>query len=174
MAMSVPLDSLGPYSIPQLREVAAHIQQADPAYSVFVTRAQEAGKNTADVFERLRGGQSVVLLWRQTPKWGHFVALVPRRDTLEFFDPLGGEEGAGGVARQFFNQPGGKVPAVLNGTGPWLPELFRRWAAETGQPISYNVSGPQDDKANSCGLWCLRRVLRSDLSPSDFQRRHGQ
>lgn len=170
----VPLDTLGPYSIPQLVEVAGHIRQVDPHYSVYVTRAQEAGANAGDIFERLRGGQSVVLLWRQTPKWGHFVALVPRPRTLEFFDPLGGEANAGGVVRQFFNQPGSKVPAVLNGMSPWLPELFRRWEAETGQPISYNVSGPQDDHANSCGLWCLRRVLYSDLSPSDFQRRHGR
>ncbi len=167
--MSDIVDRLGPYSLPQLDEICDHIREAIPHFTPpLIVRALEAASSPA-AWEAVCNGRSVILLWRETPSWGHFITLVPRtlpsgRVSLELFDPLGG----GDDAREASRYLGGDNPA-LNGENRWIAQLFDRWTSCGGE-ASYNTAGPQSSSENSCGAWCILRTLNPQLSPSAFTR----
>lgn len=164
------LDSLGPYSVRALREMA----RAWPPTAGLGTEVMAAQLGSEDLlpaaFRELEQGRPVVLLWRESPTFGHFILLHWRKDGarpgVEVFDPLG-VDGAGPTAdvwEGYMDDPRG-----LNGGGlrPYLQRLERE-----GVALSYNQprNGPQEKSADSCGLWCLLRAAVPGLSPTEFAK----
>jgi hypothetical protein len=160
------LDGLGPYSVRALREMA---QRWPPTakFGTDVMAAQLGAENLLPTaFHELEQGRPVVLLWRESPTFGHFILLHWRKGGVEVFDPLG-VDGAGPTAdvwEGYMDDPRG-----LNGGGlrPHLQRLEQR-----GVELSYNQprNGPQEKSADSCGLWCLLRAAVPGLSPTEFAK----
>jgi len=157
------IDELGPYSMPQLREIASLLP---PKYGLarepLVTRVGDDfdyGKVTSALSAR----RPVILLWCETPAFGHFIMLHRRRDGVELYDPLGTTDGED-MWEHYMDDPTG-----LNGGGlrPYLQSLH-----EDGVELSYNPpsAGSQPESADSCGLWCLFRAMAPEQSPTEFHR----
>ena len=157
------LDSLGPYTIPQLRSIARNA--GCPEVSVIASRG-----NHHLILDSLSRGKPVVVLWLQTPTFGHYVLLhlVSSRGKpgIEFFDPLGTDN------KEKSWQEYMDDPRDLNsgaGEERGLRSMLQGFH-EAGIPLSYNQpsNGPQHQNADSCGLWCLLRAAVPGLTPSRF------
>lgn len=142
---------LGPFTIPQLQDIASRF---DPSIVV--------GPPTDAVLSQCLD-RACIVLWRETPLFGHYILLHPRvvgdKIQLELFDPLGEKSELWG---SFMDDS-----AQLNGGGlrGFLQELF-----ELQVPLGYNRMGPQALVEQSCGLWCLLRALAPGPSPSRFNQ----
>lgn len=157
------IDQLGPYTIEQLKEIADDIDsQLSDYVRPLIGRALEAGQQPGLVYDVLSGGRPVILLWRSSPMWGHYIGLIPRpgRD-LELFDPLGGGSEASDAARYVSGDK------ALNGPQGWIGRVLDHWA-RNGGTVSYNVGGPQSTHADSCGAWALMRTIHRAMRPSEF------
>ena len=170
------LDALGPYSVRALRGMARAWQPtASLGTQVMAAQLDSPDGTKQDLlptaFRDLAEGRPVVLLWRETPTFGHFVlfhwrTLPAGRKEIEFFDPLGvSSDGKSDATWEGYMDD----PRGLNGGGlrPYLQQLDR-----DGVALSYNQpsNGPQNRKADSCGLWCLLRAAVPSLSPTEFAK----
>tara|TARA_R110000868_G_scaffold84595_3_gene238447 strand:- start:477 stop:959 length:483 start_codon:yes stop_codon:yes gene_type:complete len=157
------MDHLGPYSVTQLRHFAREFSPTAENGTVVLS----AKDNLPEAAEALAGGHPVILLWRETPDFGHFILLHVRhprgRPDVELFDPLGSTT-ADRAWDSYMDDP-----TELNGGGlrPYLRELDRG-----NIDLSYNQpsTAPQEENTNSCGLWCLLRAGFGKMSPSEFGR----
>ena len=156
---------LGPYSIPQLREIAKDAGIPD----VVVHGARSGLRSCLDDLVR---GRSVILLWLETPDFGHYILLHLRRPggkvKLELFDPLGTDNESQSW-EAYMDDPSGLNSPPGGGRG--LRSILQG-LHEGGLDLSYNQpsNGPQPDDANSCGLWCLLRAGLPQMSPTEFAR----
>lgn len=158
------LGNLGPYSINQLRTIADKFSLAhNNGTKVF----SAAAGGTAKAAERLGYGLPTILLWRETPDFGHFILLHVRRvggePDVELFDPLGTTD-EGRSWDHYMDDPLGLNDGGLR---PYLQDINER-----GVKLSYTGprEGPQEDSTFSCGLWCILRAAAPDLSPAAFAR----
>lgn len=174
------LDKLGPFSIPQLRQIAS-----DVGLDHVTVLGGRPGRPSPlhDVVAELGRGRAVVLLWLETPTFGHFILLHWRKGgggkpLLELFDPLGTDARApplkAGSARESSGRKSWEDymddPSGLNG-GLGLRKMLQGFH-EAGIPLSYNQpsNGPQSPTADSCGLWCLMRAALPCPTPAKFAR----
>jgi hypothetical protein len=119
-------------------------------------------------------GRCVMLVPNVSPTMGHWVAMIKRKNGIEFFDPYGDapEEQKDGLSQS-------KLQA-LDIDHPFLTKLLRA----SGKPIYYNTKGFQSENRNvaTCGRHAIARLLyapysidkydacirASGLSPDDF------
>ena len=119
-------------------------------------------------------GRCVMLVPNASPTMGHWVAMIRRKDGIEFFDPYGDapEEQKEGLSQSRLE--------ALDIDQPFLTKLLRA----SGKPVYYNTKGFQVEKASvaTCGRHAVSRLLyapysidkydacvrKSGLSPDDF------
>lgn len=157
------MDRLGPYTVAQIRSIVDRLPAAGN------TKVYSALGNLDTAIKDLLQGCPVILLWRETQDFGHFILLHYRvhkkrvKPDLELFDPLGTTTDDSSWESYLHDEK------ELNDGGllPYLQAL-----TETAD-LSYNhpKNSPQESMTNSCGLWCILRAAFPDLSPSDFSRR---
>lgn len=117
--------------------------------------------------EALLQGRPTVLLWRETPTFGHFILLHVRNPRgkvdVELFDPFGTNSREESW-KHYMDDPTGLNDGGLR---PLLQELM-----DIGCSLSYNPpsAGPQKPDTFSCGLWCLLRAAFPTPSPTEFFR----
>ena len=109
------------------------------------------GKKRADVFKNLN---SLVVLYETKiggKKQGHWVVLIPRAHSLEYFSSLG-------------RSPTDEMNALHQN-----PTVFRELL---GKNFTYNRKKLQLDsyKVEDCGYWCIARAILHELKLSAFQR----
>ena len=156
------MDRLGPYSVTQLRDISSLYEPTKENGTVVYSAIDAPAQATREALEK---GIPIVLLWRDTPSFGHFILLhirgTERRPDVELFDPLGTTSEDDSWA-SYMDDPNG-----LNGGG--LRPLLQEMDA-TGYTVSFNHphNAPQEDNTNSCGLWCLLRSAFPNHSPSRF------
>lgn len=161
------LDGLGPYEISTMRQMAALWPPTAHLGLSVAAAGTPSGSNLPQAFEAVMEGKPVILLIRESPSFGHFILLHGRLTSsgreVELFDPLG-TSGQQSSWEMYLDDP-----QHLNGGGlrPYLQAL-----AEAGVPLSYNRprNAPQEETANSCGLWCILRAALPSLSPSEFAK----
>ena len=122
-----------------------------------------------------RKGRAILLFLTTGPQSGHWLCLIRRKDSIEFFDPYGEPPDRGqkkDVSRTMLEQ--------LDEVNPYLTDLLRK----SGKAVYYNTHDFQKDRAdiNTCGRHCIVRLLyapyslekykaiidKSGLSPDDF------
>lgn len=144
-------DGLGPYSIEEIQTLADELV---PGCMV--------GDPSKEIFENSLTRPSIIL-WRSSPRFGHFICLHPREGGVEVFDPMGtgtqDDMWRSYMTGGEFNSPG------LRG---FLQQLM-----DAGVKVSYNNKGPQAPETNSCGLYCLLRAMAPELPPSKFKEAAG-
>ena len=147
---------LGPFSIEQGRELVSLFElPIDIHTAVHLSETQSSMKH------RLGLGRSQIILFKQTPVYGHFIALVPRPKSVEVFDPAASPGGPEGFLRN---------KSELNGAPGWLASFLTELRDE-GAKLSYNVRGPQSPTTETCLLYCVLRSIFADLAPSDFEKK---
>lgn len=157
------IDELGPFSMPELREIASQLPARYTRARDSLITSVATPKDYETVTEALANDRPVILLWRESPIFGHFIMLHRRKKGVELYDPLGtnNEED---TWEHYMDDPTG-----LNGGGmrPYLQALHGE-----GVDLSYNPvsAGSQPESADSCGLWCLYRAMAPEASPTDFRR----
>jgi len=158
------MDRLGPYTVPQLQRISdAWGPTASKGTRVVSAQGLAARLAAGD----LSGDDPLVLLWRDTPTFGHFILLhwrsVRGKPVLELFDPLGVQVG-GGSWESYMTDP-----QALNGSG--LDSVFAG-VMDNGYEVTYTPlsAAPQAPETFSCGLWCLLRAANPGPSPTDFRR----
>jgi hypothetical protein len=159
--MTDRLGAYGPFTTPELRRIAAgwlavEVQRAD-------------NRTPAHIANILRAQRPLVLLWRDSENFGHFILLHARtarngRRCVELFDPIGFQSMGGADPWAMYADD----PLQLNGGG--LRATLQAFESH-GVPVHYNGNhGPQHFDANSCGLWCLVRAAAPTAEPDDFAR----
>jgi hypothetical protein len=157
------MDHLGPFTVAQLRNIG---QRFAPTASNR-TEIYSAASELPQAIRHIAEGLPAVLLWRETPDFGHFILRHTRHvrgvADVELFDPLGTST-ADKAWLSYMDDPTG-----LNSGG--LRPVLRDIDASGGR-LSFNrpTTAPQNEKTNSCGLWCLLRAGFPNLSPSEFAR----
>ena len=109
------------------------------------------GKKRSEVFKNLN---SLVVLYEtkiNNKKQGHYICLIPRAHSLEYFSSLG-------------RSPTDEMNALHQN-----PTVFRELL---GKNYTYNRKKLQLDgyKVEDCGYWCLARSILHELKLSAFQR----
>jgi hypothetical protein len=165
------MDSLGPFSIDALRDMAKNLAHKWPrAANVHVLRADDP-----TALDGLLKGDPTIILWNHgaDTQVGHFFLLMWLPDTkagtrrLELFDPLG----------SLVVTPAGATPWEdymddTEGVNVGLRGLMQTLDA-AGIEVHYSPTGPQPVDASSCGLHCLLRVLLWRLPVSEFSKAVG-
>lgn len=101
------------------------------------------------------------ILYQDSVNSGHWCLLFERKDgILEFFDPYGLE-----IDKQhsFFND---KTRKYTNQDKPYLTYLL----LTNGDNIEYNNHRFQKmkDGINTCGKWCIHRLIYDDLTLDEY------
>ena len=132
-------------------------------------------KNMSSIDEAFDSkGRSVMLVPNVSPTMGHWVAMIDRGDSIEFFDPYGDapEEQKGGLSQSKLQS--------LDIAQPYLTKLLRA----SGKPVYYNTKAFQSSSRNvaTCGRHAIARlayapysidkyaecVKKSGLTPDNF------
>jgi hypothetical protein len=121
-----------------------------------------------------RKGRCIVLYLRDSPTSGHWICLIRRHDSIEFFDPYGEapEEQKQGLSRSRLE--------ALDMEQPFLTALMKK----KGIPVHYNTHPFQKLRNDiaTCGRHCVVRlaykslpiekyaamIRKSGLSPDEF------
>jgi hypothetical protein len=100
-------------------------------------------------------GRCILLFLTENDHSGHWLALIKRGQTIEFFDPYGEAP-----EDQKDNVPEANLER-LDESQPYLTDLIKA----SGYKTVYNHFGYQKDKAgiNTCGRHCAVRLLNKDL-----------
>ena len=106
-------------------------------------------------------GRAILLYPNAGPNTGHWVCLIHRGDSIEFFDPYGEapEEQKDGLSEQ-----------RLEAFGIDTPELIRLLKG-SGKPVYYNTHQFQSLKNSiaTCGRHCAVRLLYSPYSLEKYK-----
>ena len=107
-------------------------------------------------------GRSIMLIPNQSPTSGHWVAMLQKPDSIEFFDSYGDapEEQKGGMSRSRLES--------LDIENPDLTRLLRA----SGKPVYYNSRDYQSEKNNvaTCGRHAVCRLLYAPYSLNQYDR----
>ncbi len=105
---------------------------------------------------------SAVILYETKDAFGHWVALIKRGDTVEFFDPYGYKPDD---QRKF-------IPAAYK--KQHYPEKHLvKLLLDSGYKIRYNHFELQDRNKHdmsTCGRWVVLRILLKDLDEHQFKQ----
>lgn len=112
-------------------------------------------KNYSDLDEVLEPEGSVIILYQDKKNQGHWVALLRRKNGIEFFDSYGG-------------QPDTQLASMKYNKLPYLLNLIENYPGV----VYYNPYQLQSDDRNvsTCGRWCALRILLKELSLNDFAK----
>lgn len=111
-------------------------------------------------FDRL--GRCIMLYPTESPMSGHWVSMIKRGNTIEYFDPYG-------LAPEAPRDWLGPEENQLYGSGQnRLSQLFR----ESGYKVHYNCFPYQKMSASiaTCGRWALARLICKDLGVQKFHQ----
>jgi len=161
--MSVPKDKLKGEAIERLKYYAlsdADIQHAlDPDTNIFTYPYLENVKHIDEVFDEQ--GRAMMLFLTKSQNAGHWIALIKKGNTIEFFDPYG-------------TPPDGQKKWMtkrqlieLDQDKPLLTNLLK----SSGYKITYNKVPYQKDRddINTCGRHAITRLLLKDLTPEEYK-----
>lgn len=121
-------------------------------------------KNYRHIDEILdKKGRAVILYLTESPTSGHWVGLLRRGKTIEFFDPYGNpvdtqqEKLGEGIPNKEFGQD--------------MP-ILRELLAGSGYKVIQNRHPFQRDSKdiNTCGRWVISRLAASELSLPEFKK----
>jgi len=192
---------LGPYTIAELRSFIEQLKHRMPIAAtgwqkdIEVSRAdnfvrQGAAKCASAIWQKPQ-----IILWRDSPMYGHFILLHVRHVTekdpiykkvknqpfvVEIFDPCGlnTDDNPKPEGKRFMRAPikyylddrieGLDRPQNLNGGG--LRKILQYFRDKTKFPLTYNQKGPQPATSETCGLHCITRVMCSKMCPDEFAR----
>ena len=122
-------------------------------------------KNYHTINDLLAPFDKVVILYRTAHTYGHWCCIFRsrERDEIEFFDPYGliiDDQLSYNNDKQFQRQYGQNH------------FFLTRLLAEVNEDVSYNHHKLQKfgPNINTCGRWCILRLLNTDLSLKDFKR----
>jgi hypothetical protein len=111
-----------------------------------------------EAFDEL--GRCVFLFLTQSPTVGHWMCMFKRKGHVEYFDSYGGKPDS---QRNWLSK---EKLQELGEEEPLLTELLKR----SGYPVFYNTYPYQKDRddINTCGRWCVARLILKDLSNLQF------
>lgn len=119
--------------------------------------------------EQLVGADKpTILLYSQTPTYGHWVALLRYANTVEFFDPYGG------MVDTPLEFAGARFRAKNDMTYPHILRMLYEWPGKTEyNDVPWQRVSP---RVSTCGRWCGLRCRFRHLSLEEFNRfiRDGQ
>lgn len=107
-------------------------------------------------------GRAIVLFLNQSPTSGHWCCLLNKRDSVEFFDPYGDPP-----ETQTDDLPKAKEQELEMDQSLLLPLL-----KQSGKRVIVNKTQFQTQRGdvNTCGRWCVARLLYGDKPLSYFKR----
>ena len=107
-----------------------------------------------------RKGRSMLLILTNGPTEGHWVCMIKKGDSIEYFDPYGEapEEQKDELSKSRLR--------ALDQEAPYLTNLFRK----SGYKITYNTFPFQKDSKsiNTCGRHCAVRLFYAPMSLSKY------
>lgn len=105
-------------------------------------------------------GRSIMLFLTENESTGHWIAMIKRGDTIEYFDPYGG---APDTDMKWLSY---RTRQKLDEVEPKLTEMLRN----SGYKVEYNLYPFQasKDHINTCGRWSAMRLYFKDLSLKQF------
>lgn len=111
-----------------------------------------------ELFDSL--GRCILLYGVASASSGHWVAMLKRGNTVEYFDPYGlaPEAPRSWVSRQQEHEMGQSTPFLTN--------LLR----SSGYKVTYNTFPYQSSKASvaTCGRWAVTRLILKDIDARRF------
>jgi len=122
-------------------------------------------KNYHSINDLLAPFDKVVILYRTNHNFGHWCSIFRDRgrNEIEFFDPYGIiiDDQLGYNDNKVFQREYGQNHYYLT-----------RLLADAKEDISYNHHKLQKfgPNINTCGRWCILRLLNTDLSLQDFKQ----
>lgn len=177
---SMTVNSHGPFSVRELRTIAADSAEAgvprlEDTAIASIPRPEDPRTQLQfrdALSDVLADGRPLVCLWSEgADKVGHYIALVPRGAhfrNLEVFDPesSGLEYITGDGAREEASRYNADVAEILKMALDKIDNRLRG-AGHRGE-LSFCPWGPQPPRTSSCGLHCLLRVAHRDMSPEAY------
>ena len=106
------------------------------------------GKSRTQIFKGLSG--LIVLIPKKGTKSGHYVALIPRKNHIEYFSSLGGSMES---ELNELNEP-------LNIMRNILGKQYKYNRVQLQKQSNYSI--------NTCGAWVLARVILAKLKQREF------
>ena len=109
-------------------------------------------------------GRCILLYLTDSERSGHWVALIKRGDTIEFFDPYG-------FAPDTQTENLNSLPLVSASTGQDHPRLLEL-IADAGYNLNYNTTKHQalNDGIATCGRHSATRLLFYKLDTDEYAR----
>lgn len=101
-----------------------------------------------------------ILLYETEPSYGHWVAVHEVGGGIEHFDSYGYRPDA---ELSFIPE---KYRKAFASTRPQLVRLL----LEDGRPVSYSEFKLQRDPAQTCGRWCVTRILTANVPAAMFAK----
>ena len=138
---------------------AADIQRIlEPDTKIFTYPAFAQMTHIDEAFDPL--GRCVFLFLTDSPTSGHWLCMFKRKGHIEYFDSYGEKPDA---QRKWLSQE--RLEELDEGR-PFLTELLRR----SRYRVYANNHAFQTDKGdvNTCGRWCVARLICKDLSNEQF------
>lgn len=119
--------------------------------------------NYTNIIDLLKPHGAIFLLYQVKPNYGHWVAVIKRKDQIEFFDPYGV------FIDDELEWTSPKNRKLFNMDYPHLTKLL--YKAPHNFDIIYNEHKFQKLKEgiSTCGRWSAARIIRKDLSLSQFK-----
>ena len=111
-----------------------------------------------EAFDKL--GRCVFLFLTKSPTSGHWVCMFRKGDTIEYFSSYGDkpEEERNWLTEEQLEELGQDEPYLYN--------LLKK----SGYKVYYNTHNYQSDRddINTCGRWCVARLITKDISNKEF------
>lgn len=130
----------------------------EPDTKVFAYPKFNQMRHIDEAFDKL--GRCVFLFLTQSPTSGHWVCMFKRENQIHYFDSYGGKPDA---QREWLSQ---EELDALDESEPTLTYLLR----QSGYRVFYSTYKYQSDKndINSCGRWCVARLICKDATDVQF------
>jgi len=103
---------------------------------------------------------ALIVLYRTSPQYGHYIALILRPDgRIELFDSTG---------RKPDELASVVEPDVLHELGEYYPLLSAAMRA-SGRELIYNDRRIQERGTETCGYWAMARILAAERGLNEYQ-----
>jgi hypothetical protein len=138
----------------------ADIKKILPSIKITTYPQLEHMNSIDELFDRK--GRAILFCPNAAPTVGHWVCLIRRPDSIEYFDsygdkPEGYKKGLGEAHKE-----------ELNIDEPYLTRLLRA----SGKPVFYNTKAFQTSRGDvaSCGRHCIARLLYAPNSIDEYNQ----
>ena len=121
--------------------------------------------NDYDSIEHLfEGCPNIALLYRYTPTFGHWIALLKYNDLVEIFDSLGR------LPDEELTWLNDSENAQLGQHVPTMSALLLEWLNDNKKhKVWYNEIAVQGEESNTCGRYVAYRIKNRHILPHKFQ-----